>query len=197
MNSNGETPSETYKGSVKNEASTVQNNGAPEPVKAKNPHSEFKVGDYLVYPIHGIGRVNAIAKHKVLGKVQSYYELEIEYNNMKVMIPVKTAEEIGVRTIINKEEVEKVIEELKKPDIDTEEDWKLRYQNNIGKVKTGDIYAIAEVCRNLFKRACDKDLSLMERRLYETAYRLIATELAIAQDLSVEEAGNMLSEILA
>jgi CarD family transcriptional regulator len=103
---------------------------------------------------------------------------------MKVMIPVESAKERGIRSIIQKREVKKVLDLLKKDEVDTEEDWKIRYQNNMNKIKSGSIYSVAEVCRNLYKRARDKELSLMERRLYESAYSLITSELALAKSVS-------------
>lgn len=157
----------------------------------------FKVGDYLVYPLHGVGQVRSVSKQNVLGKSVSYYVMEIENNKMKVMIPVENASKIGVRAIINRRQVAKVIRLLKKDEVDTEEDWKLRYQNNMNKIKSGNIYSVAEVCRNLYKRARDRELSLMERRLYESAYKLVSSEIALSKDLSLEEAGNMISEVLA
>ena len=157
----------------------------------------YEIGEYLVYPMHGVGKITAIAKQNVLGKSTRYYIIEIEAVKMKVMVPVDNVEEVGVRSIITKRESSKVLNLLKKDEVDTEEDWKIRYQNNMNKIKSGNIYSVAEVCRNLYKRARDKELSLMERRLYESAYSLISHELALTNKVSTEEAGNMISEILA
>lgn len=158
---------------------------------------EYSVGEYVVYPMHGVGKINAIQKQTILGKRKQCYVLEIASNKMKVMVPVENAEMIGIRAIIKKKDVKKVLELLKKDEVDTEEDWKIRYQNNMNKIKSGDIYSVAEVCRNLYKRAKDKELSLMERRLYESAYNLISNEIALTREVSVEEAGNLISEVLA
>ena len=156
--------------------------------KKEKPKSgpQYSVGEYVVYPMHGVGKINAIQKQNILGKRKECYVLEIASNKMKVMVPVENAEKIGIRSIIKK-----------KDEVDTEEDWKIRYQNNMNKIKSGDIYAVAEVCRNLYKRAKDKELSLMERRLYESAYNLISNEIALTREVSVEEAGNLISEVLA
>ncbi len=159
--------------------------------------SKFKVGDYLIYPIHGVGRITAVSMQKVLGKSQHYYEMEIQNNKMKVMVPVENASSIGLRSIIAKKEVKKVVLLLKEEGGEIEEDWKLRYQNNMNKIKSGSIYSVAEVCRDLYRRACARELSLMERRLYESAYKLISSEVALSNELSIEEAGNMISEVLA
>lgn len=166
--------------------------------KEKNTSIDlFQVGEYVVYPMHGVGQVTAIQKQVVLGKRKQYYVLDIASSKMKVMIPVENAKEIGIRPIIKKKDIKKVLDLLKKDEVDTEEDWKIRYQNNMNKIKSGSIYSVAEVCRNLYKRAKDKELSLMERRLYEQAYSLIKDELALSKEVSVEEAGNLVSEVLS
>ncbi len=165
--------------------------------KKDTAKEEFKVGDYVVYPMHGVGKIHANQKQVILGKRKQCYVLEITSSKMKVMIPVENAKEIGIRPIIKKKDVKKVLDLLKKEETDTEEDWKIRYQNNMNKVKSGSIYSIAEVCRDLYKRAKDKELSLMERRLYESAYNLITNEIALTRDITVEEAGNLISDVLA
>jgi len=158
---------------------------------------EYAVGDYVVYPMHGVGEISAVQKQLILGKRVQCYVLEILSSKMKVMIPVDRSKEIGIRPIIKKREVKKILDLLKKDEVDTEEDWKIRYQNNMNKIKSGSIQSVAEVCRNLYKRAKDKELSLMERRLYESAYNLISSELALSKGVSVEEAGNLISEVLS
>ena len=164
--------------------------------KSKGP-TVFNVGDKIVYPMHGVGIVKAIEKKTVLNKKNEYYSVIIRNNGMKVMFPVANVDEIGVRPIITKRELKKVTEILQKDDVVQEDDWKLRYQQNIDKVKSGSIFIVAEVVRDLFKRGCVKELSIMERKLYENAYQLIMHEIALVRDMDIEEAGNYLSEILA
>ena len=164
---------------------------------AKKADTDFTVGDYVVYPMHGVGEISAVQNQNILGKRTLCYILEIENSKMKVMIPVDSAKERGIRPIIQKKDVKKVLDLLKKDEVDSEEDWKIRYQNNQNKIRSGSIYSVAEVCRNLYKRARDKELSLMERRLYELAYSLITSELALARSVSTEEASNLISEVLS
>ncbi len=164
---------------------------------AKKADTDFTVGDYVVYPMHGVGEISAVQNQNILGKRTLCYILEIENSKMKVMIPVDSAKERGIRPIIQKKDVKKVLDLLKKDEVDTEEDWKIRYQNNQNKIRSGSIYSVAEVGRNLYKRARDKELSLMERRLYELAYSLITSELALARSVSTEEASNLISEVLS
>ncbi|MCL2025853.1 MAG: transcriptional regulator [Leptospirales bacterium] len=157
----------------------------------------FKIGDSIVYPMHGVGKIDGIEKKTVLGKRAEYYLISIVNSSMKVMIPVKNAENIGLRGIIAKKDVQKVVDILTKENVPQEEDWKIRYQNNIEKVKTGFIYAVSEVARDLYRRACERELSIMERKLYENAYQLITNELALVKKIDIEEAGNFVSEALS
>lgn len=157
----------------------------------------FNVDDKIVYPIHGVGSIESIERKVVLGKRTEFYIINIINSGMKVMIPVTNAEEIGIRSIISKREVNKVMKLIKKESTKTEDDWKLRYQNNIEKVKSGSIYEVAEVARDLYRRGREKELSIMERKLYENAYQLLIHEVALAKNIEVEEAGNLVSEALS
>lgn len=157
----------------------------------------FKVGDKIVYPMHGVGIIESIEKKEVLGKRSEFYIITIINSGMKVMIPVNNAGNIGIRGIISKREVNKVMDLLKKTDVVTEDDWKLRYQNNIDKVKSGSIHEVAAVARDLYRRGREKELSIMERKLYENAYQLVIHEIALAKNIDIEEAGNLVSEVLS
>jgi CarD family transcriptional regulator len=157
----------------------------------------FKVKDEIVYPMHGIGVIEAIERKTVLGKKDEYYIINILNSGMKVMIPVKNAETIGIRGIINKKEISKVLHLLKKPPATTEENWKLRYQINIDKVKSGSIMEVSCVLRDLYRRGKEKDLSIMERKLYENAYQLVIYEIALAKKIEIEEAGDLVSGALS
>ena len=136
----------------------------------------FNVGDKIVYPMHGVGEIEGIEKKVILGKRNEYYLITIINNGMKVMIPVNNAKEIGIRSIIAKKDIKKVMTILSTEADSIEEDWKIRYQNNIDKVKSGSIFEVAEVARDLYRRGSEKELSIMERKLYENAYQLITYE---------------------
>ena len=157
----------------------------------------FKVGDNIVYPMHGGGRIESIEKKIVLGKRGEYYIITILSSGMKVMIPVKNAEQIGIRGIIPKRDVKKVVFILVKDEISSVDDWKERYQNNMDKVKSGSIYEVSEVARDLYRRGREKELSIMERKLYENAYQLVTHEIALSKNIDIEEAGNLVSEALS
>lgn len=157
----------------------------------------FKVGDRVVYPMHGVGIIDAVEKKVVLGKRNEFYLITIINSGMKVMIPVDKAESIGLRSVIPKKDITKVLNLMKKLDVVTEDDWKLRYQNNIDKVKSGSIYEVSEVARDLYRRGKEKELSIMERKLYESAYQLVIHEIALSKNIDVEDAGNLVSEALS
>lgn len=157
----------------------------------------FKVGDKIVYPLHGVGIIEAIEKKVVLSKKNEFYVITIINSGMKAMIPTEKAQSIGLRKVIAKKEITKVLSLLRQSDVETEDDWKIRYQNNVDKIKSGSIFAVAEVARDLYKRGKEKELSIMERKLYENAYQLMIHEIALAKDIDVDEAGNLVSEALS
>ncbi len=157
----------------------------------------YKKGDYVVYPMHGVGCIIDVTKKTILGKSQDYYIIELMNTKMTVMVPLAKKKNVVLRHIIAKREVNKIIKLLGQEYIEDEEDWKIRYQNNLLKVKSGSLIAVAEVCRNLYKRARDKELSIMERKLYESAYSLIINEIALAQGISLEETSNQISDVLS
>ena len=157
----------------------------------------FKIGDKIVYPMHGVGEIEGIEKKLILGKRNEYYLITIINNGMKVMIPVNNAKEIGIRSIIAKKDIKKVMTILSTAAESIEEDWKIRYQNNIDKVKSGSIFEVAEVARDLYRRGSEKELSIMERKLYENAYQLITYEVAMSKNVDIEDAGNIVSEALS
>ncbi len=157
----------------------------------------YKQGDKLVYPMHGVGIIEAIEKKEVLGQKLEFYIMTIINNGMKVMIPVKNADQVGLRPIISKNEVKKVLTIISQGETEREDDWKLRYQNNIDKIKSGSIYEVSKVARDLYRRGREKELSIMERKLYENAYNLLIHEIALAKSIDIEEAGNVVSEALS
>jgi len=157
----------------------------------------YKVGDHIVYPVHGVGRIDAIEEKEVLKEKNDYYLITIIASNMKVMIPVKNADIIGIRAIISEEEVRNVLDILEKDENTSVDDWKLRYQNNMDKVKSGSIQQVSEVARDLYRRGQIKELSIMERKLYESAYQLLTNEIALSLKVDLEEAGGIVSDSLS
>jgi len=142
----------------------------------------FKVGDLAVYPAQGVGRIEAIETREISGQKLNYYIMKILENNMTIMIPVDNVESVGVRDIIDNEEVAKVYAIMKKRDIPADnQTWNRRYREYMEKIKTGSVYDVAEVLRDLYLLKEDKELSFGERKMLDTAQSLLLTELSIAK----------------
>ena len=144
----------------------------------------FSEGDMAVYPAHGVGLIKAIETQTIGGVDQSFYVMKILDNDMTIMIPTKNSENVGLRAIISRDEVDKVIEILKERDVKiSSQTWNRRYRDYMEKIKTGSVYEVAVVLRDLFILREDKDLSYGERKMMDTAKNLLVKELSLAQDL--------------
>lgn len=142
----------------------------------------FKVGDNAVYPGHGVGVVRAIETKEIFGKQHTFYTIQIIDNGMKIMIPKDNLGSVGLRAIISKKEAGEVLKILKKKNVKIDnQTWNRRYREYMEKIKTGSIYEIAEVLRDLFLLKIDKELSFGERKMLDTARNLLIKELALAQ----------------
>ena len=142
----------------------------------------FVQGDMAVYPAHGVGVIEAIESQTVAGIDQAFYVMKILDNNMKIMIPTATSDNVGLRAIISKKEVETVLEILRDRDskIGTQT-WNRRYRDYMEKIKTGSIHEVAAVLRDLYLLSVDKDLSYGERKMMDTAKNLLVTEISLAR----------------
>jgi len=168
---------------------------AKEQTKSAKPNVRvFKVGDLAVYPAHGVGRINAIETKIVNGETHDFYMMKILENNMTIMITTSNVEQVGLRDIIDKKEVPKVYEVMKHRRETTGETqtWNRRYREYMDKIKTGSLYDVAEVFRDLSLLKLTKDLSFGERKLYDTAQVLLVRELSTAKDTDEQ---TILSEI--
>lgn len=144
---------------------------------------EFKVGDVAVYPAHGVGKVSSIEEREIAGSTQRFYILKILDSGMTIMVPTANVRNVGLREVINEGEVEAVYGILRERDISiNEQTWNRRYREYMDKIKTGSVYEIAEVLRDLMLLRYEKELSFGERKMLDTARSLIIKELAIAED---------------
>ncbi len=142
---------------------------------------DFTVGDSAVYPGHGVGKVVAIETKEILGTEQIFYSVQIIETGMKIMVPKNNAKNVGLRPIINESDADKVIEILQMKDVKIDKQtWNRRYREYTEKIKTGSIYEIAEVLRDLFVLNSDKELSFGERKMLNTARSLLLKELSLA-----------------
>jgi CarD family transcriptional regulator, regulator of rRNA transcription len=157
----------------------------------------FAVGDKVVYPHHGAAIIEGKEKRVFEEKKTDYFVLRITYGDLKVSIPVDKAEEIGLRDVINDEEVEEVFAVLRKKEARMPTNWSRRFKNHVEKLKSGDIYQVAEVVRNLSLREADKGLSAGEKRMLARARQILVSELTFALNVDEETAELRLDEVLA
>jgi CarD family transcriptional regulator len=145
---------------------------------------EFKVGDLAVYPAHGVGRINSIETRIINGEEHDFYMMKIIENEMTIMIPTWNVDQVGLRDVIDVKEIPKVYEIMKKRDDSSTETqtWNRRYREYMDKIKTGSLYDVAEVYRDLSLLKLTKDLSFGERKLYDTAQTLLVMELSTAKN---------------
>jgi CarD family transcriptional regulator, regulator of rRNA transcription len=148
----------------------------------------FRVGDLAVYPAHGVGRIESIEAKELYGENQHFYIMRILENNMVIMIPTQNAEHVGLREIVREEEVPKIFKILKAKNIEFDnQTWNRRYREYMEKIKTGSVYEVAEVLRDLFLLRLDKELSFGERKMLDTAKNLLVKEISIAKKVNEEK----------
>ena len=146
----------------------------------------YNVGDKVVYPMHGAGVIDAIEEKEILGEKQSYYILKMP-GEVKVMVPILTAEEHGIRNVIDKGEAEKVMNVLEQDETEMEKNWNKRYRENMDKMKSGNIYEIADVVRNLSFKQKEKGLSTGEKKMLHNAKQILVSELVLAEHATQDE----------
>ena len=146
----------------------------------------FNVGDHIVYPMHGAGTIEGIEEKNILGEKQSYYILKMP-GEVKVMVPTNKAEEIGVREIVDKQTADKVFSVLEEESTEMSLNWNKRYRDNMDKIKTGDIYEVADVVRNLSFKQKEKGLSTGEKKMLLNAKQILVSELVLAEQATQDE----------
>ena len=152
------------------------------------PAHTFEVGDLAVYPAHGVGKIEAIESRVVNGETHDFYIMKIIENGMVIMIPTWNVVSVGLREVISEKEIPKIIEVMKirQESMIDNQTWNRRYREYMDKIKTGSLYEVAEVFRDLSILRLTKDLSFGERKLYDTAQSLLVKELSTARNLKEE-----------
>lgn len=141
----------------------------------------FKVGELAVYPAQGVGVIEAIEKKEVMGNQQTFYIMKIMESGMRIMIPVDSVDAVGLRELITTKEIPKVYAILQNRDINVDKQtWNKRYREYLEKIKTGSVYEIARVLRDLLILKGDKNLSFGERKMVDIAKNLLVKEISIA-----------------
>lgn len=154
----------------------------------------YAIGDKILYPMHGAGIVETIEEKEILGELRQYYILGVSWGDMKMMIPVETSEEIGVRYIISAEQIQDVISVLNADTSEMSNNWNRRYRENMDKLKTGDILQTAEVVRNLIRTERNKKLSAGEKKMLANARQILQSELVLAGNMDESSACKLVDE---
>ncbi len=149
----------------------------------------FKVGDLAVYPAHGVGRVERIEMREIAGSQESFLIIRILENNMIIMVPSSNTSSVGLRQIVNSEEVSKIFSILQKSDksVDDGQTWNRRYRDYMDKIKSGSVFEIAEVFRDLSTINRVKELSFGEKKMLDTARSLLVKEISLAENMKEED----------
>ena len=145
----------------------------------------FHIGDKVVYPMHGAGTIESIEEKEMFGDKSEYYIIKMPMNGMKLMVPTKTASNVGVREVSDGSITEEVFKVLEKPKQEYvhENNWSKRYRANVDKIKSGDILELADVVRDLSHRHMERGLSTGEKKMLTSAKEILISELVLAQDL--------------
>lgn len=156
----------------------------------------FNIGDKVVYPMHGAGVIEAVEEREVLGEKAQYYIMHLPIGDMQVMVRLDNVEEVGLREIIKDEDVERVFSTLKGEKTQMSQNWNRRYRANMEKIKSGDIFEVAEVVRNLSIRDRERGLSTGERKMLDNARQILISELVLAQGTTAEEVEATIDRLL-
>jgi CarD family transcriptional regulator len=158
----------------------------------------FKKGDLAVYPAHGVGIIETIESKEISGIRQDFYIIRILDNNMKIMVPTQNVDSVGLREIIGRKEVPRLYSILKKRDmIIDNQTWNRRYRDYMEKIKTGSVFEVAEVYRDLLMLKEDKDLSFGERKMLDTARNLLVKEISLAKKVEEKQVEKDLDKMFA
>lgn len=153
----------------------------------------FNIGDKIVYPMHGAGVIQGIEEKNILGAKESYYIIKMP-GEVKVMVPTAKAEEIGVRSIIDEKTAGKVFKILETDSTEMSLNWNKRYRDNMEKMKSGDIYQIADVVRNLSFKQKERGLSTGEKKMLLNAKQILISELTLAENSQKEKIEEMVDD---
>ncbi|MGI6668440.1 MAG: CarD family transcriptional regulator [Acetivibrionales bacterium] len=156
----------------------------------------FSVGDKIVYPMHGAGVIESIEEREILGRKQYYYIMKMPIGDMKLMIPTDNAKDTGIREVIDRHDIDKVYKILQDQNVNVTSNWNKRYRENMVKIKSGDIYEVADVVRTLIKRDREKGLSTGEKKMLNSARQILVSELVLAGNTDRAEIETVLDDFL-
>ncbi|MBI4261796.1 MAG: CarD family transcriptional regulator [Actinobacteria bacterium] len=157
----------------------------------------FRKGDTVVHPEHGAAVIEDLRERDFLGEKKKYFVLRLAYGDLTLMVPVDNTEEVGLRQVVSKQEVKKVLDVLKEDETKMAANWSRRFKNNIEKLRSGDIYQVTEVVRNLSIREQNKGLSAGEKRMLAKARQILVSELVFATGGTEQKAEDLIDKTLA
>lgn len=156
----------------------------------------FRKGDTVVHPEHGAAVIEDLRERDFLGERKKYLVLRLAYGDLTLMVPVDNTEEVGLREVVSKQEVKKVLEVLRQDETKMAANWSRRFKNNIEKLRSGDIFQVAEVVRNLSIREKSKGLSAGEKRMLAKARQILVSELVFATGGTEQKAEDLIDRTL-
>jgi len=156
----------------------------------------FNVGDKVVYPMYGAGVIESIEEKEILGEIRKYYVMRMPVGDMKVMIPINNVQNIGLRDVVDDSLIDNVMDNMCSEDADLSINWNQRYRANMDKVKSGDIFKVAEVVRSLMLREREKGLSTGERKMLENAKQILVSEFVLVKEIDEIEALGIINELI-
>jgi CarD family transcriptional regulator len=166
------------------------------PPASEKEESLFQVGDKVVYPHHGAAIIKGLEEKEVYGQRKQYFVLRLSYGDLTLMVPADNTEEVGIRDVIARDELDKVFKVLRSKECRMPTNWSRRFKTHVEKLRSGDIYQVAEVVRNLARREKEKGLSAGEKRMLSKARQILVSELTFAADVEEQEAERMLDQVL-
>jgi CarD family transcriptional regulator len=156
----------------------------------------FHVGDKVVYPHHGAAIIQGLEEKELYGETKTYFVLRLAYGDLTLMVPADNTEEVGIRDVIPRNELDKVFKVLKAKECRMPSNWSRRFKTHVEKLRSGDIYQVAEVVRNLARREKEKGLSAGEKRMLSRARQILVSEVTFAAGVDEDEAEKMLDKVL-
>jgi CarD family transcriptional regulator len=154
----------------------------------------FCIGDRIVYPMHGAGIIEDIEEVEILGEKRKYFIIKMPIGDMKVMVPVDSAKEVGVRQIVDRVDMEKVIRILRGHRSSMPQNWNRRYRANMDRIKSGDVFELAAVVRNLMMLDNEKGLSTGERKMLNGAKQMLVSEMVLVCDMHIDESEKLIKD---
>ena len=156
----------------------------------------FRKGDKVIYPHHGAAVIEELTERELQGEKRKYLVLRLAHGDLTLMVPVDSTEEVGIREVVSKREVRKVLDVLRERESRQPSNWSRRYKTNIEKIRSGDVYQVAEVVRNLAIREGEKGLSAGEKRMLTKARQILISELVFAVGATEDKAEDMVDKVL-